>query len=406
MQNFFLSYKSLICKCTLTYVSLFFFQLGADQAEAVSVSNQLATKLYSHIKGEKGNFVCSPFSVTSDLVIAYLAAKGDTQKELQTVLRLSGDNAKILKSFGDLYKFIDDSWQVTLGESFWVQSNSGSVQDFNHLVASSFGNVAREVDFASRQDYSREQINKWLSEVTKGKIDSIFQAGSISPTTKFISASMLYFQDNWGTPFPVDETKDKPFNINNFVSRSVPTMHKTALLKYAGGEFFDMVEIPFSKPTSPSKDKASEFSFLLILPKKGKFLATVENEIDIAKLVDISKNATPALIKLALPRFHLTDHIFLNAPLQAIGLQLLFTSHANLSGLVYEGSFINNLVNISLISVNEQGVELNNAVSSQEEELPDSQEPPMDVKANQPFIFLILEKSTGLILLMGRISEP
>lgn len=406
MQKLFKSYKIFICRCIAVFNSLI-LPLEADQTEAVNISNHLASKLYSHIKEEKGNFVFSPFSISSELVAAYLAAKGSTEKELQTVLKLNGDKAKVLKSFGVLHKFIDDSWQVTLGESVWVQANSGYIQDFNYLVAPSFGNLAKEVDFDARQEYSREQINKWLSEVTRGKIENIFLAGSLSPSTKLILASMLYFQDNWDSPFPMDQTKDKLFNINNFVSVNVPTMHKTALFKYAGEGAFDIVEMPFVKSESPpSQEKASEFTFLLILPKKGKFLASIENEIDIVKLIEASKNAVPALISLALPRFRLTDHILLNSSLQAIGLQLMFTTQANLSGLVYEGTFVNKMINISLISVNEQGIEVGNPISPRVVEPPASQDPPVSVKANQPFIFLILEKTTGLILLMGRISEP
>ena len=81
----------------------------------------------------------------------------------------------------------------------------------------------------------------------------------------------------------------------------------------------------------------------------------------------------------------------------------------NLSGISPAGSlFISKLKQTAYIDVNEKGTEAAAVTSADGSwgEGPSVPEKPKVFNANQPFIFLIKEKSTGSILFIGRIKDP
>jgi serine protease inhibitor len=94
-----------------------------------------------------------------------------------------------------------------------------------------------------------------------------------------------------------------------------------------------------------------------------------------------------------------------------LGLGILFSGHADLSGLLESGQrglFVSGAFHKAFVTVNEEGAEaaaataIAIAVSAEAVAPP----PPAEFHADRPFVWMIRDKQTGLILFLGRVVDP
>jgi len=99
----------------------------------------------------------------------------------------------------------------------------------------------------------------------------------------------------------------------------------------------------------------------------------------------------------------------LPATLSAMGMPTAFTADADLSGM--DGTrnlFIGDVIHQAFVDVNEEGTEAAaaTAVVIQRAMAPAGPLPVPVFRADHPFLFLIQDDETGLILFMGRVEHP
>jgi serpin B len=95
----------------------------------------------------------------------------------------------------------------------------------------------------------------------------------------------------------------------------------------------------------------------------------------------------------------------LSIALKSMGLSLIFTTEADFSGITGQKDiYLNKAIHKAVIQVDETGT----AIAPIAQNLPAAvgSEPPYEFKANHPFLFIVWERQTGSILLMGRLSLP
>ncbi len=64
------------------------------------------------------------------------------------------------------------------------------------------------MNFTGDCEGARAEINKWISDNTKEKIQELLSAGTISGLTKLVLANAVYFKGSWETQFDKLETDD------------------------------------------------------------------------------------------------------------------------------------------------------------------------------------------------------
>jgi serine protease inhibitor len=110
---------------------------------------------------------------------------------------------------------------------------------------------------------------------------------------------------------------------------------------------------------------------------------------------------------LVLPRFKVEYNVALKGPLQSLGMKAAFDgSGANFSGIA-PGLFISAAQQKTFVEVNEEGTEA--AVVTGMEVQIASVSPrlePFDMIVDRPFLFLIEDKQTEVILFMGTVFDP
>ena len=153
---------------------------------------------------------------------------------------------------------------------------------------------------------------------------------------------------------------------------------------------------------------AGNLAMTIILPKKVKGLAAVENSLNAKALAENLLKLRRQRVDVRIPKFRITFEIGLAEVLKAMGMRLAFTPQANFSGIATatDSLELTSVIHKAYVDVDEQGTEaaaatgitfgLTSAVVGKTPEF----------HADHPFLFLIRDKSTGLVLFMGRLSHP
>ncbi len=95
--------------------------------------------------------------------------------------------------------------------------------------------------------------------------------------------------------------------------------------------------------------------------------------------------------------------------MKELGLVSVFNSSADFSGITGKKEIhISNVLHKAVIEVNESGTEASaaTAVITSRSVGVGKESKPIVFKADHPFIFLIREKSTGIILFIGNLVKP
>lgn len=121
------------------------------------------------------------------------------------------------------------------------------------------------------------------------------------------------------------------------------------------------------------------------------------------------KNTILADINLKMPRFILENKMDLTPTLQALGMKKAFSGGADFSSMSDVATYISLVQQATRLKVDEDGSE-GAAVTVIEGYLSDLMRPlpeeEVDFFLDRPFLFQILESSTGTVLFMGQVGLP
>ena len=92
-------------------------------------------------------------------------------------------------------------------------------------------------------------------------------------------------------------------------------------------------------------------------------------------------------------------------PLSDLGMRSLFTSQGDLSRITGAKNLkVSQAIHKAVLKVRESGVEASASVGMVG--VPHVFIPPVDVAVDRPFLFLIQDTQSGLLLFMGQVYEP
>lgn len=137
------------------------------------------------------------------------------------------------------------------------------------------------------------------------------------------------------------------------------------------------------------------------------FSFQIEEQLTSEKLREWTKPESLALIEVNvhLPRFKLEESYNLNSHLAHLGVEDLFTSKADLSGMSgARDIFISKIVHRSFVEVNEEGTEAAGATAGIAAFC--MLMPEENFTVDHPFIFFIRHNPSTNILFLGRLSSP
>jgi serpin B len=147
---------------------------------------------------------------------------------------------------------------------------------------------------------------------------------------------------------------------------------------------------------------------LVILPK-GDNLTAVEDELDLQRISEISGAIREQRVEVLIPKFRLETGYSLSQTLGTMGMPSAFDpAAADFSGM--DGTrdlFITNIFHKAFVDVNEEGTEAAAATAVVVAVMAATPGEPVPVfRADHPFVFLIQDNDSGVILFIGRVINP
>ena len=250
------------------------------------------------------------------------------------------------------------------------------------------------LDFSSPS--ATATINGWCAQKTNNKIKEIVKR--VDPTTFMYLINAVYFKGAWTTRFEKKNTHSMIFRRADGSTQTVQMMNLMDTFRCASGDVCDYLEMDYGNHA---------FSMVIMLPKDGKTTRDVIATMDGKKWADAMQSLTLKKIPVFLPRFKaeceypMHEHI-----LPDMGMKLPFNPMlADLSGIADIGAFgrlfISSVIHKTFVQVDEEGTEaagitlvgIENSVKSS------------FFIVDHPFLFVIREKSTDVILFIGEIGE-
>ncbi|GMI82602.1 hypothetical protein like AT1G47710 [Hibiscus trionum] len=386
-----------------------------DLRESIRSQTDVALSLTKHVlqtEAKDSNLVFSPLSIHVVLSLIAAGSSGPTLDQLLSFLK-SKSNDQLSSFSSELVSvvFADGSPaggpRLSFANGVWLDKSLPLKPSFKQVVDDVYKAASNLVDFQTKAVQVAEEVNLWAEKETSGLIKEVLPPGSVDASTRLIFANALYFKGAWNEAFDASRTKDYDFHLINGSSIAVPFM--TSKKKQSVGVYdgFKVLGLPYKQ----GGDKR-RFSMYFFLPdaKDGLHGLIEKVSSEPGFLESHLPNQQVELGEFRIPRFKISFALKASEVLKRLGLNLPFSSEACLTEMVDspEGRdlYVSSIFRKSFIEVNEEGTEAAAATSAvittRSVRIPSK----IDFVADHPFLFLIRENATGVVLFIGHVLNP
>ncbi|XP_023034535.2 serine protease inhibitor 77Ba-like isoform X1 [Drosophila willistoni] len=365
----------------------------------------LLQRISEGVERDNADFMISPFSVWSLLILLYEGADGSTYQQLRQALRINVDDEQLRAVYQVWSQYLNvktSTIEVASLQAVYTDSHSPLKSSYRDVVKN-YNVQPIEVDFYSRQ--SVIQINEDTNRSTRGLIPYTVLPQDVVGAKMFLLSS-LFFKGQWKLPFNQSATRTEPFyNENGEVVTQIPMMVQEAdfayITKIEGLDGY-VLELPYGKE--------DRLSMIVILPKRGFKLHDIANNLKnmglspiVQRLEAFKRSASEDnLVEVVMPKFTTTTDFNMTNVLNQMGIRDLFDEdRANLNRMA-SGLYARVCIHSTKIIVDEKGT---TAAAVTSASLVNKATPPKFV-LNKPFQYLIVDKSTNLLLFAGQVRNP
>jgi serpin B len=341
------------------------------------------------------NLVLSPSSIGHALLMARAAANESTGAAIDRALGLPAGLASHL-AWNNIDQAITASDEaepdvmVNAADRIWPRIDVTPDQQWVDLLAAEHGATTKKLDFSTAPQQTRELINDWVAKQTKGLIRDLLPEGAVDGQTVLVLTDALYFKAEWQRPFgKYGPVRDVFTRLDGSTTR-VSFMQELELGDKRGrGDGFVGAEIPYV---------GGEFSMLVIVPEQGRF-GEIRDRLDQDVLDRIDASFTTGPYELLIPKWADHTQLGLLAWLEEMG------ASPGSYPAISPGAILDAGVHGADIKVNELGT-VAGAATGLMFAVSGPPEPELSIRADQPFLYLIRHRLTGLVLFAGQVTDP
>jgi serpin B len=363
-------------------------------------------ELYTQLRKNDGNIIFSPYSISEAFAMLYAGAKGETAFEIARTFHISLKGSTLHTAYRDILTNFDTDTNTNTGIGFklnianglWIQTGFPLNKEFVATLQDFHRSAPASLDFAKAPEKSNTIINNWIREKTQNMLKDILPPGIINTKTSLVLVNTVYFDAKWDRPFNADFTKEMPFYRPDSTTVTVPMMHggMPDLTAYTAGVDWQAVQLPY---------KNSSMAMLIILPRPGKLL-DVERMLSATFIASTYDSLRGERLALTVPKFkYISPTLDLKETLGNLGLKTLFTGKADLSAISTLPLISFDVFHKAYVIVDEEGTKAG-AFTIEDISYGRRNENPIEFTADRPFIFLIRDTETGMMLFMGRVVDP
>nr|XP_049464095.1 uncharacterized protein LOC120954691 [Anopheles coluzzii] len=380
----------------------------------------------------------SPLSIITVANLLFLGSGGSTHEEFGKVLTPSSMNWKRMhQRYGNVLANLmspepidsrrdqwrrqtcprDDDYEdgeggpapksqvIRVANGIFYQKDLPMRQQYVMLARSLYGALIQPID-PQASAASTALINRWVSDVTAGKIRNMLE-GPLSPSSSVVIANALYFKAKWKTQFEPLVTRDAPFFPDGLDGPSyrVKMMSMSGCLPfYRVRDSLDttIVGLPYRDDTS---------TMYLIQPANSSRTAIRRLQATLTgKMLDswISQMKLQSTM-VRLPKMHLRNSVDLLQSFQKLGFNsILSPAKSDLSNMIDSSSsagpkpYVNQILHKLDLTIDEEGTEGAAATSALVDRIGSQRQ----FNGNAPFLIYLRHDATGLPLFYGPIFDP
>ena len=388
---------------------------ASNVAALVGGNTDFAFDLYQALTESDGNLFFSPHGISLALAMAYAGARGETERQMAETLYFdlpqdhlhSAFNALDLSLAGLIREDEADGFLLTVASSVWAQEGYGFLRDYLDNLALNYGEEVRPLDFRRDPNAAVAHINDWVADETEERITNLISPDAITDLTRLVLANTIHFKATWRNAFDERATTTGPFHLLDGSERKVPMMRQQSNLRYAVGEGYQAVELPY---------KGDEMAMTILLPDSGSF-GEFEESLTGDSVEAILGGLHYEFVRLTMPKFEMESAFSLSETLRDIGMPDAFDERtADFSGMDGRSCrtkgdiclLISGVVHKAFVAVDEAGTEaaaatavivgVTRGVAADPE--------PIELAVDRPFVLIIRHLGTGATLFVGRVLDP
>ena len=366
--------------------------------------NEFAAELYPRLARNGDNAIFSPFNLFTALSMALNGARSGTAKEMAAVLHQpssdTGYQAALAEVVGEMIKSATSGGtQLSSSNGLWVDKAFRIQTDFRQSLQTFYNAPHLQLDFSANPEGARDEINRWTAEHTKGKIANLLGPGAVDRSTRLVLTSAIYFYGKWQSAFRPELTRPAPFRLATGGTVEAPFMNQSGGFGYTETQSVQILEMKYAD---------GGLGMDVLLPKSLETLPELEKSISSENLGAWFRNLQPETVVVSLPKFRVETGYSLRESLSHMGMASAFKSDADFSGIDDRRDLaLSDVVHKAFVDVSEAGTEAAAAtgtVAFLASYIPPK--PKIVFNANRPFLFLIRDTRSGVILFAGRMMNP
>lgn len=161
-------------------------------------SLEFLKRLSAAVSNVDYDFIVSPFSIWSLLVLTAEGADGDTYNQLQQVLRLPQDLSYLRMAYKHIQNAMNvntSTVEVALNQAIFCDLNRPIENDFAYKLEHIYEAEPIPVDFHDPVK-TYNQINQYVNEATHGRINRIVNMEDLKEA-QILLISALFFRGQW-----------------------------------------------------------------------------------------------------------------------------------------------------------------------------------------------------------------
>lgn len=396
--------------------------LTTEQQVFVNDNNQFTMKFLKTVNDVDQNgksFIYSPLSITYVLGMVNDAAEGETERELEQTLGfheggIQAVNDYCKKLIEGLPK-VDEKVTLNIANAIFLNKNYTLKSQFTQDMQTYYDAKAEALDFWAPE--TLDHINGWAKEKTNGMIPTILE--KVDPLILSYLLNVIYFKADWASKFDQKNTKEETFTTEEG-SIKMPLMHQNVLINYVKNAIFSAVNIPYGN---------GMWNMTVLLPEEGKTTDDIINHLAACGINGIegafceiedgiatmrAVTFSPYEVDLKLPRYETssdTDEIEgrLVGLMKKMGINRAFYDGlAEIPNMCEAPVYIDMMRQKAKIKVNEEGSEAAAVtvagVTYKDASSEPKEYPKATFHANRPFVYVIREASSGVILFVGKFT--
>ena len=395
--------------CAMSVALPAFADEAADQKVAAELNRQ-GFKLFDTVckADAKKNMFISPYSIDGAFGMVYCGAKGTTADEIRKTLGLPADPAACGAFFDSVTKQYAEAekTEVLVSNSVWTDTDQNVLPEFTEMIKKYYGGAFYKEDFGQSAKVAAK-INAYVESRTKNMIKDLLTPDFFSKDTSMVLLNTLYFEAKWARPFPKDDTKPMVFTQFGGTEKEVQMMFQKSSIAYYANRQDNVhaIVLPYEN---------HRFELVALMPINGgedhgeAALKDIVGKIG-TKLDSWLERRMRGETRVWLPKTDLTCKLDLNKTLRGLGMTTPFSNQADFSGIDTEEALkIENVVHKTALKMDEVSTKAAAATAIGMARITSigMPDPVNEFRADRPFLVLIRDNETGLVLFAGRVTDP